>query len=849
MIPLRLQLRNFMCYHEPAPLDFTGVHLACLTGDNGHGKSALLDAMTWALWGKARARSDDELVAAGRTETEVQLEFALSDARYRVIRRRELGRPGKSALELHVWHDGQFRSLTGSTLRETQARIGEILRTDYATFINSSLLLQGRADEFTVKAPTERKRILADILGLSAYDGYEARAKALARAREQGEREIQGRIQEIERELTHRPDYERELDAALGGLADLSNQARSSEAALLALRDRLKALEAQQAQVAEIGKRMRGAEKHVGDLNHQIQVLEGRIASNEGVLLRRTEIEAGHAQWLHAGEEEARHAAKLPQLLVLNENRAMLEKNIAEAKQQVELQARAIDARIVELRKASEQSPQWEVDRAQASAALSALIAEQEALQANRNRLADLSRQNAELDTLNRQTRIELSTLKDRLRLLDQPTAVCPLCGQNLAEADRLRMVARLKAESSEKSGLQRSNQLRLKQLKAEIESLDADAARMERDLRRLPALQGRHAALGENLAQAAEAAMRLEQEQRDLRPLRQALENGAFAVDERAELARLQSAIVALGYDRAAHDLAREAKVRLARFEEDWAQLQRANEALTELRANREPLLAARLQWSQALDQDQRRHDELTAGLAGLSLLERDVQARQAEADALRGREGRERQAVGAAQQKLDYCSYLTNERKERAIRLQELAEERGLYEELQLAFGKKGLQALMIESAIPEIEVEANQLLGRMTEGRMSLRFDTQRDTKSGSTVETLDIRISDEAGSRSYEMYSGGEAFRVNFAIRIALSKLLARRSGAQLQTLVIDEGFGTQDSEGRQRLVEAIRSIQDDFGLIIAITHIDELKDAFPVRIDVVKTPSGSQLSIG
>jgi exonuclease SbcC len=74
------------------------------------------------------------------------------------------------------------------------------------------------------------------------------------------------------------------------------------------------------------------------------------------------------------------------------------------------------------------------------------------------------------------------------------------------------------------------------------------------------------------------------------------------------------------------------------------------------------------------------------------------------------------------------------------------------------------------------------------------------------------------------------------------------LLARRAGAQLQLLVIDEGFGTQDAEGRERLVEAINSIQDDFARILAITHIEELKDAFPVRIEVVKTGDGSQISL-
>ena len=84
------------------------------------------------------------------------------------------------------------------------------------------------------------------------------------------------------------------------------------------------------------------------------------------------------------------------------------------------------------------------------------------------------------------------------------------------------------------------------------------------------------------------------------------------------------------------------------------------------------------------------------------------------------------------------------------------------------------------------------------------------------------------------------------RKEFAVRIALSKLLARRAGTQLQTLVIDEGFGSQDGQGREKLVGAIRSIQDDFEKILVITHIEELKDEFPTRINIVKTNSGSRI---
>jgi exonuclease SbcC len=96
-----------------------------------------------------------------------------------------------------------------------------------------------------------------------------------------------------------------------------------------------------------------------------------------------------------------------------------------------------------------------------------------------------------------------------------------------------------------------------------------------------------------------------------------------------------------------------------------------------------------------------------------------------------------------------------------------------------------------------------------------------------------------MGDEVGTRNYELYSGGEAFKVNFALRIALSRLLARRAGAKLETLIIDEGFGSQDDGSRERLVKAIRLIQADFSRVLVITHISDVKDMFPVQIQVSK----------
>ncbi len=134
-------------------------------------------------------------------------------------------------------------------------------------------------------------------------------------------------------------------------------------------------------------------------------------------------------------------------------------------------------------------------------------------------------------------------------------------------------------------------------------------------------------------------------------------------------------------------------------------------------------------------------------------------------------------------------------------------------------------------------------------MTDNAMQVSFETTRSAKStGAEIETLDIKITDDIGTRPYELFSGGEAFRVNFAIRIALSRLLAHRSGARLQTLILDEGFGTQDGKGREKLVEVIDAIKDDFEKILVITHVEELKDAFSQRIEITKDAQGSRIHL-
>jgi len=195
-------------------------------------------------------------------------------------------------------------------------------------------------------------------------------------------------------------------------------------------------------------------------------------------------------------------------------------------------------------------------------------------------------------------------------------------------------------------------------------------------------------------------------------------------------------------------------------------------------------------------------------------------------------------------AETELQRVEKLHKEKKEREDKIKTVSQSIELYSELACAFGKNGIQALLIEEAIPEIEQEANKLLSMLTDNQSQIFIESLRDLKSGGVRETLDIHISDGAGVRPYEMFSGGEAFRIDFSLRIAISKLLARRAGAALQTLIIDEGFGSQDEEGLQRLMDALYVIQNDFAKVIVVSHLPALKDNFPVHFIIEKSTTGS-----
>ncbi|MFM6406667.1 MAG: ATP-binding cassette family protein, partial [Microcystis sp.] len=152
-----------------------------------------------------------------------------------------------------------------------------------------------------------------------------------------------------------------------------------------------------------------------------------------------------------------------------------------------------------------------------------------------------------------------------------------------------------------------------------------------------------------------------------------------------------------------------------------------------------------------------------------------------------------------GRVEEKLHQLETLGKQLTEKESDLAKVKKQYTVYKELAIAFGKNGLQTLMIENVLPELEAQTNHILARLTGNQFHVQFLTQKSGKGTKKqrqklIDTLDIIIGDTRGSRPYETYSGGEAFRINFSIRLALARLLAQRAGTALQMLIVDEGFG-------------------------------------------------------
>jgi len=854
MIPIRLALKNFMCYRDNVPpLSFEGMHIACLCGDNGNGKSAIFDAITWALWGKSRARNDDDLVHLGQSEMEVELQFISGEQRYRILRKHAMkpskARAGQTVLELQIADNGTFKPISGNSLLETQQKIIDVLNLDYETFKNSAFLRQGHADEFSIKRPGERKEILANILGLSHYDDLESRAKQQSSKRRADADRLEIAISDLELQMADRAKYEYEIKKIQSEITRFEEQSRLKEKAISKLRSQKSALEIKKEQLSNTELHLSETKKELERRKTKAKEYQARITKYELVLAQRTAIENGYSEFKNVKTLNDEFNQKLSQLFSLRERISNLDQVIKKAAQALTIEHKLIQAKFAENEAKFATVTQLEESLTQARKHMLELSEQEEIVAKKRKQTQQTTSRNSYLESINIQLAEEITGLNEKLKLLTGDDVRCPLCETELGIDGRRQIEAKLTSEAKQKTKTKQNNAEELNSNRTKLQVLENELIEQETDLNKERAV--RHTRLNiieKELIEARKVGNELSLGRASLAELEQLMAKKDYAVDEQQILAQLENEERKLGYSKEKHENIQQQLAGLQKHESLKLELDEATKnidkeksALAESDENISSLEAV-------IAADFKRQEKLSTELVSLPDIIDNLTKEEESFQASLQKERQVRDGLAALQERLRQLAELEVNKQEKARLLQEALNEESIYKELAEAFSKKGIQALLIEQALPEIEIEANRLLAKMTDNRMSLRLESQRETKKGNTIETLDIKIADELGTRNYEMYSGGEAFRIDLALRIALSMLLVKRAGASLPILIIDEGFGTQDSSAREKLIEAINSIQDDFEKIIVITHLEEMKDKFETLINVTKTANGSMISI-
>lgn len=1013
MIPLQLTLKNFLSYRE-ATLDFRGLHTACVCGPNGAGKSSLLEAIAWVLWGQGRAASEDDIIHIGTKEAQVDFIFRSHQQIYRVIRTRLRGQA--SSLEFQVatvsanGNGGlpAFRPLTERGMRATQQLILEHLKLDYETFVNSAYLRQGRADEFMLKRPSERKQILADLLKLDQYDELAEQAKDLSRQAkgqidllDRSLQAIDGQLQQREAIAEEQAGLEADLEAMQAQQAEQQNQlqhwqaiqhqrhtweqeltwaqqqqrnlsqdykrlqqdlasAQNHEQALVALLHQAESIAAEyaqfqqlQAQEEELSTKFQAHQAAQAQRQHlqqqqtqQLNDLTDRLRKTQAQLEALVQQEQDVQQILaktadveQAMEQLRRSRARVTELDQLQTRVAPLVQRQLQLQSQIDRAQDRLTARLEELQTTARQlqsQQSRQANLAQAIADVEAQITYLEKRQVYQQRVREkgLERRNflERLQVHQRDYETELSDLENKIHLLQQPDAACPLCDRPLDEHHWELVQHKHQTQHQEIIDQLWVVREQLTVSDREIQVLRQEYRELDRELHEYSNLLERRGQLQEQLQSIQEMQSQLQQVLAEQTHLQQALETGNYATEVQAELAVLNQTLQQLNYDDRDHAIAkgeaerwRWAEIKQAEIKQAQRRQAHLNTRQPELQAEiaswqhqieqlqtNSPLQQAIAQLEQAiaeigydLDQHntlrvqlrksqasqlryqelqqaqqqypqvQQRIVELTELIQGRSQALQKVQAqlttlvqtlaetpdptetiRQLEQQLQRQRSQLDQQLarLGRLQQQIQSLDTLQSQAESQKDQLQAARRQHRVYHELSQAFGKNGIQALMIENVLPQLEAETNQILARLSANQLHVQFVTQRagrgrGSKANSKlIDTLDILIADARGTRPYETYSGGEAFRVNFAIRLALAKLLAQRAGTSLQMLIVDEGFGTQDAEGCDRLIAAINAIAPDFSCILTVTHMPHLKESFQARIEVHKTEAGSQLHL-
>lgn len=796
MRPVLLELEGFSGFRDRTEVDFTETDLVAFVGPTGSGKSSIIDGITFALFGSVPRYDDEKLVQPVihqlATEARIRLDFEVDGARYRAVRvvRRTKGsattRAGATTKEARLERaDGGDDILAGAA-REMRPAVEQLLGLTFEQFTKTVVLPQGEFAAFLHDAPSKRQALLRKLLDMEVY----SRMAKVANARAA---KMRTQVETLADQLERSADLSRE------GLEELRARAaevRTAQAAAAEIVERH----------AEITRSLDAHEVRLRELTDVLGAL-GKIVMPDGIVELDEEL-AGARKELEGSQGAAGAARERLDEAVT----ASGEGPDAAVCRQLRDQREAL------VRLEAELPPLAEAEQATGAAAATA---------------------RTELDAARRSEKAAAEALARAERLAGAGALVaalevgaeCPVCRQEVTrlpdhDPDEELQVARVEHSSRTAASV------------AAQESIDA--AR-DQHVRAGAALESARTKLAE-VTVGLEAAPSVEELRSQIEAAEQlAAARSAAETAARAALDRLDAARRRVD---ALVEREKEAHRHLGAARDTVAVQRPPAPGAKSLRADWEVLVQWAVAAAAACRAEQAATEESVAGCA-------------AEAEQLRARAGKLCEPFGldptlarlgetfaAAATKfeaaVDAYEEKLSERQETQARLERLEESAAVAGELGQLLSATRFERWLLQEALAELGERASLRLHELSGGQYSLEADDD-------SFVVRDHRNADER--RDVRTLSGGETFLASLSLALALGdgiRDLASASTPQLDSVFLDEGFGTLDPETLDVVAAAIEELGASGRMVGIVTHIRDLADRMPTRFEVHKDDRGSRV---
>ncbi|MEH1164479.1 SMC family ATPase [Micromonospora sp. CPCC 205539] len=812
MRPMRLDMAGFTVFRDDTTVDFTDADFFALIGPTGSGKSTVLDAICFALygtvprWGGTRGLSN--ALAPSATEARVRLVFESGGARYvatRVVRRDGRGNVKTANAGLQLMPAGfdvtkldtglspdDLGEVVAGTPAEMELAVLEAVGLPYEQFTSCVVLPQGQFADFLHAKPATRQQILVNLLGLGVYEDVQKRATARAT-------QAEARLDAVDQVLAGLAGVD---DAALAEADARADRMAELAAAVAAAVPELAA--------ARVSAREAGAA--LTALDDELTVLTG-VRAPAGV--------AEVARAVTAARAEAEAAATGVSLAEEREEKLRGELAGAGDESSVRLLLRAYDDRARLTDEAETVRAAVAVARDEHATAVAALA----------DARADAERADVELEAAFRaHEEAKATDLAVSLRVHLHAGAACPVCEQPVVEVPAVPADSAVAAATAAGKAARAAT----KAAQAAVQQRDAAARDLERLLvqarARQEQLDARLADLAGQLAGAAEPAV-LHRELAEQARLRRALEEAATAVRAGRDTARRARAGVDAAEERLratwrGFDATRDGLARFGPPATDRDDVAVAWAALTgwaTVEADRRR--AERADRAAVVTEAEAAADAVRLRIAGI-FADADVPVAD---DPVH--------AATVAVERAEADRRLLRERREQAGTLRE--QRAGHDREAQVARALAGhlrannFERWLLAEALDLLVDGASGILRELSGGQYELVHDKG---------EFFVVDHHDAGLRRGVRTLSGGETFQASLALALALSEQLAGMSttAASLESIVLDEGFGTLDAATLDTVAATLENLAARGDRMVGVvTHVPALAERIPVRFEVRK----------